>query len=152
VPDGVFLHLEYEGAGGMVPLGGQAAVFPAQPSGSDTRPRLAESPSPKGGQIVNLLRIKEAGEFARELGGVVGEFEALFAAVSTAKLFTTSEEFKEIWTWYIERLLELQCEMQGKLQRRGIPYRIELFDPLKIALGKIQAILMVSHKEVSTSV
>lgn len=101
---------------------------------------------------MNLLRIQEAGELARELGGVVGEFEALFAAVSTAKLFTTSEEFKEIWTWYIERLLKLQSEMQGKFQRRGTPYSIELFDPLRIALGKIQAILLVSHKEASTSV
>jgi hypothetical protein len=56
---------------------------------------------------------------------------------------TTDLDFVELWDWYADRLVHLQDELQSAVDRRGIPYQINKYDPLKVALARVRAILSV---------
>ena len=78
-------------------------------------------------------------------GGAVGEFNALQDVITAQMLRAraTGEqiEFAPLWEWYVDQLLRLHEEVQLQLERRGIPYRIERYDTLKITQGRIRSIL-----------
>ncbi len=76
------------------------------------------------------------------------QFEVLQSLVVslTARSQATGEKLLdlEFYVWYYDHLVKLQTSMARRLETRGIPYHLLAWDPDKITLLKIDAILATS--------
>lgn len=93
---------------------------------------------------ISFAQLNQSLKNAQGAGGLPAEFEALQDIVTALNFRNNACEFVDLsilWKWYFDHLVELHDKMQKQVQKQGISYQLHRYDPLKIALVRIRAIL-----------
>lgn len=93
---------------------------------------------------ISFAQLNQSLKNAQGAGGLPAEFEALQDIVTALNFRNNAREFVDfsiLWEWYIDHLVELHDKMQKQVQMPGTSYQLNRYDPLKIALARIRAIL-----------
>jgi hypothetical protein len=101
---------------------------------------------------VNIQEIEKALEHAEKFGPV-GEFVALQDIMANYALqghVFNLENNPEIYAWYVDRLIQLHDILYRQLENY-IPYRIDQYNPRKLTLARIRAVLDTLPDVVSES-
>ncbi len=91
--------------------------------------------------------IEAAVKESRDHMGPVGEFEALQAIMTMLSfrylIRPGLTRYRVIYVWYLERLVALQEELVRQINQ-SIPYRLSRYEPMRMTVLKIRAILDAS--------